>query len=136
MKNMTIWQRLNTALLILILLLLTGVGLAVWIEKARSNAVHNSDELDLRRDRIKMDVVMIGDAVRGLLLDPKNDPDRKRRADAEKDLTINLDAVQTDFAGHPNLIVAVHKLHEFVAGSLAPFEREVSEQARRDAASA
>ena len=36
MRDMTVWQRLNTALLLLLLLVLAGVGLALWVAEARS----------------------------------------------------------------------------------------------------
>ena len=45
MKDLTIWQRLNTAFWLLIVLLLAGVGLALWVASARSAEVHRSDEL-------------------------------------------------------------------------------------------
>jgi len=40
MNKMTIWQRLNIALILLILLLLVAVGLALWVEESRSAAMH------------------------------------------------------------------------------------------------
>ena len=43
MKNMTILQRLNAALLLLILLLVAGVGLALWVERTGSSAIQRTD---------------------------------------------------------------------------------------------
>ena len=56
------------------MLLLAGVGLALWVAAARSAATHRSDQLSAAKDRIAYDVVLISDTVRGLLLDPKNEP--------------------------------------------------------------
>ena len=45
MKVPTIWQRLNTAFWLLIVLLLAGVGLALWAAAARAAEAHRSDQL-------------------------------------------------------------------------------------------
>ena len=79
MKIVTIWQRLNTAFWLLIVLLLAGVGLALWAANARSAGVHRSDQLAAAKDRIAYDVVLISDTVRGLLLDPKNEAEKRRK---------------------------------------------------------
>ncbi len=55
MKDLTIWQRLNTAFWVLVVLLLAGVGLALWVASARSAAAHRSDELSAAKDRIAYD---------------------------------------------------------------------------------
>ena len=83
---MTIWQRLNTALLLLILLLLSGVGLALWVEKTRSAVDARGAELLAAKDRLELDLTTMSDAVRGFLLQARNEPERKRRRDAQADL--------------------------------------------------
>ena len=52
MKPMTIWQRLDRALLLLILLLFVAVGLAFWVALERANASQRSDQLSRDRDRV------------------------------------------------------------------------------------
>jgi methyl-accepting chemotaxis protein WspA len=136
MKQMTIWQRLNTALLLLVLLLLVGVGLAVWMEKANSSAIHLSDDLSGSRDRIYKDVTIIEDALRGLLLDPGNDPDQKRRKEAEADLATNLDSVQSMFADFPELVSAVKAVRDFTLKTLEAFQIRVGEMVKSETASA
>ena len=44
-NSMTIWQRLNTALLLLIILLVAAFALTLWVERTRENTVHLSDQL-------------------------------------------------------------------------------------------
>ena len=86
MKSITIWQRLNTAFWLLIVLLLAGVGLALWAATARSAADRRSDQLSGARGNIAYKVVLISDTVRGLLLDPKNEMEKRRKREAETDL--------------------------------------------------
>ena len=83
MKPMTIWHRLDRALLLLILLLFVAVGLAFWVALERSNASQRSDRLDRDRDRVFYDVMLMIDSLRGMSADPRNELERKRHREAE-----------------------------------------------------
>jgi hypothetical protein len=67
MKTVTIWQRINTAFWLLIVLLLAGVVLALWVARARSEGLQRSDQLGAANDRIAYKMVLLSDTVRGLL---------------------------------------------------------------------
>ncbi len=47
MKTVTIWQRLNTAFWVLVVLLLAGVALALWAASARAAADRRGQQLRL-----------------------------------------------------------------------------------------
>jgi methyl-accepting chemotaxis protein WspA len=132
MKKSTIWQRLNTALLVLILLLLAGVGLALWVAEARLEASHRSDQLSATRDRIAYDVVLISDTVRGLLLDPRNEAEKKHKHDAEQDLAVRLNSIPVGYRNRENLMAAVDSLRVFATHTLDGFNRQVLELADSD----
>src|SRR4051794_39739472 len=97
MRKMTIWRRLNASLALLILLLLIGAGLAWWVEYAGSKAALRNNELLAGAARIRLQLVQMNDALRGLLLDPRNDLDRKSSSSAENELNAVLDEMQTNF---------------------------------------
>jgi methyl-accepting chemotaxis protein len=122
MKHMTIWQRLNTALLLLILLLLVGVGLALWVEERRWTASHRSDELSATRDRVNLDVIQLSDALRGLLLDPKNETEKKRWFTAQNDLANNLDFIQKNYRTHQEVLSSMRDIRDFALGSQSPLQ--------------
>ena len=82
MKPMTIWQRLDRALLLLIFLLFVAVGLTFWVALERSNASQRSEHLSRGRDRAYYDVMLMVDALRGMSAEPKNELDRKRLREA------------------------------------------------------
>ncbi|MGD0259448.1 MAG: methyl-accepting chemotaxis protein [Verrucomicrobiota bacterium] len=136
MKTVTIWQRLNTAFWLLIVLLLAGVGLALWVAAARSAAVHRSDQLSAAKDRIAYDVVLISDTVRGLLLDPKNDSEKRRKHEAEADLASQLNFIQREFSKYPDLMHSVGNLREFTSRVLDDLHRQVLDTAESDPAGA
>src|ERR1017187_7769671 len=102
MKPVTIWQRINTAFWLLIVLLLAGVGLALWVASARSAGAHRSDQLSAAKDSIAYDVLLISDTVRGLLLDPKNEPEKRRKHEAEAELASRLTFIQREYSQYPD----------------------------------
>jgi methyl-accepting chemotaxis protein WspA len=129
---MTIGQRLNTALLLLILLLMAGTGLALWVEEARSGALHLGDELAGTRDRVYRDSIAMSDGLRGLLLDPNNETEFRHRHDAETNLLANLSKLQNDFSSRPDLTGSIRNLQDFLNKTLVPFHTRTIEMARTD----
>lgn len=133
MKNMTIWQRLNTGLVLLVLLLLVGVTLALWVNDTRGTQLQRSEQISAIKDRLHLDVILISDSLRAFLLDPKTDPERKRRVDADKDMVANVELVQKEFSQYPELLVAVRNVREFTVRTLGSFQTRLAEMAETDA---
>src|ERR1039458_8268046 len=136
MKPVTIWQRINTAFWLLIVLLLAGCGRAVWVTSARSASPHRSDQLSAAKDRIAYDVVLISDTVRGLLLDPKNEPEKRRKHEAEAELASRLTFIQREYSQYPELMRSVGNLLEFTSPTLNQFHDQVLASAESDPAGA
>jgi len=136
MKDLTIWQRRNTVFWLLIGLLMAGVVLAWWVAYACSAMAHRSDELSAAKDRIAYDVLFISDTVRGLLLDPKNAAENRRKGEAEAELASQLKLIQTEFTDYPDLMRLVRNLSEFISRARADFHRQVLDTAETDPASA
>jgi methyl-accepting chemotaxis protein len=140
MKPMTIWQRLDRALLLLILLLFVAVGLAFWVAWERSNASQRSDILSGDRDRVYYDVMLMIDSLRGMSADPKNELDRKRLRVAELELDTKLEGMQHSFKDFPDLLASVKDLSDFAretgTGTLGNFQSKVMAIADSDVAAA
>jgi methyl-accepting chemotaxis protein WspA len=87
------------------------------------------------RDRIELDVVEISEALRGLLLDPKNEQEKRRKQTAETDLSQNIEFTQAFFPGEPGLAGAVNSLKDFTlnsSGGVQTLDRKVLEMAESD----
>jgi methyl-accepting chemotaxis protein WspA len=136
MTTLTSWRRLNTAFWLLIVLVLAGVGLALWAAAAGSARVRRGDQLSEPKNSIKYDVLFISDTVRGLLLDPKNLAEKRRKSEAEADLDSQLKTIQSGFTDYPELMRSVSNLSDFTSHSLGDFHRQVLDQAETDSASA
>jgi len=136
MKIVTIWQRLNIAFWLLILLLLAGVCLALWVVNTRAAGIHYSDELAATKDRIAYDVVLISETVRGLLLDPKNEVEKRHKELVEKDLADQLRLIRTKYADDAGLMRSINNLSDFTSHTLGDFHHQVLNLAETDSASA
>jgi methyl-accepting chemotaxis protein WspA len=136
MKTVTIWQRLNTAFWLLIVLVLAGVGLALWAAAAGSARIRRGDQLSEPKNSIKYDVVLISETVRGLLLDPKNEAEKRRKHEAEADLAAQLNFIRSTFNDYPDLMHSVSNLSDFTSRTLEDFDRRVLDMAETDSASA
>lgn len=119
---MSFWQRLRTSLAVLILLLIIGSGLAWWVERTSSIIDHRSDQLENEAANVRLKLVEMGDALRGLLLDPKNLPDRKLGADAERELEHNLDALRSRYNDNERLLKSIKSVREFAGKTNAAFQ--------------
>ena len=125
MKDMTLAQRLTTALMVLSVLLVVCVGLALWIEREHSGAISRSERLSDHRDRIEYDVMLMSDTLRGLLLDPKPRADTEKKPhDPEGEILADLKQNFEDLAkvtSHTALLASAGALHDFIFGPLTNF---------------
>jgi methyl-accepting chemotaxis protein WspA len=117
MKPMTIWQRLDRALLLLISLLFIAVGLAFWVAMERSNATQRTEQLLRDRNRAYYDVMLMIEALRGRSADPRNDRERRGYQEADADLQLQLDKIQKSFKDFNELLVQIRSLSEFCHGN-------------------
>src|ERR1043166_2394631 len=149
MKNMTIWQRLNTALLLLILLLIVGVGLAVWGEKTSANVELHEAELNGVHGHVSLETVRLSEAIRALAAEPKTEREKQQtiqkdaekiQKDAEGSITNTLGKLdRKPFSDYAELQSAARKVRQFAVGTggaLATFHRKVLELADNDPAAA
>jgi methyl-accepting chemotaxis protein WspA len=133
---MTIWQRLNTAILLLILLLIIGVGLALWVEKNRAWAAHRSDHLSSVKEHLDLELTIGSDAVRGILLNGRVENEIKRQRDAENDTLGSIERLQGEFPGQTGLNGSLKNLRDFILRNLDGFQTKVIDLATNDPAAA
>lgn len=140
MKLVTIRQRLNAIVLFLTVLLLAGVGLALWMEKSRSADVQMTDQLNAARAELYYNVMRITDALRALALEPKNELEKRRHHEAEADLKSKLFYLQGVYGTFPDLLSSLKEFEEFAfgtaSGTLGNFEARVVAMSENDTANA
>jgi methyl-accepting chemotaxis protein WspA len=107
-----------------------------WVDSARSAGARRGAELSKAELRIERDLLLISDTVRGLLLDPRNDAEKRRKHDAEMDLASQFKFIQSEYAEYPNLLQSLSNLSQFTTRTNAEFHRQVLGTAESDPASA
>ncbi len=116
--NTSIWKRLNTTLAISITSLLFASGLAWWIVHTLNRSQHVSDRLKSESIRIRYDAVVISDALRSMLLAPRDarlgQLERKRVGEAVKDLKTAIDELQISFANERRITDPLARMEKFI----------------------
>jgi len=135
---MTIGRRLNTSWMLLMLgLLLVGIALAGWVEENRWRTIRHNEELLSLKDRITANLDELSDSVRGLILDPKNELEIRRRREAEANLRAILTYLQNSHADQMAVSIAARKLMDFATtGALGELQSRSIKLAETDLANA
>src|SRR5882724_6864602 len=133
MKKMTLCQRLNIALVLMILLLVGGSYVVYWTQNALSESKLRIGELSTAKAKVRLDLVDAEDAVRGYLLDPKSDTEKGRWRQASADLKGSLDHAKNAAKSQSNMVEAAASLIDFTAKKLGPFQNRVLELAETNA---
>jgi methyl-accepting chemotaxis protein len=129
MKNKTFRARLNAVQAVLALLLLIGVGLTWQAEKAHREAVQRAAQLHELRDSLGAGLMQVGDALQALLLDPKNEAERKRSRAAQGELAAVTAALEKAFAGRAKLIETARKLQALHGSIVEPADGDTASAA-------
>jgi hypothetical protein len=72
MKLTSTWQRINAALIFLVLLLMLGVGAAFWAERVLSAAQERNETLGSLADRVQLDFAQMSAGIRAVVIDPRS----------------------------------------------------------------
>ncbi len=114
--RLSLWQRLNSSLAVLIGLLLLAGGLAWW--------------------RIHSNLFRTSEAVNVLLNDPKNDTEKKLYRDTESDFSAAIKDLLASFPDQPELADALKNLQDYASRARNPFHAQVLELLDTDPAAA
>ena len=128
MKHKTITQRMSNVQALFVVVLLVGIVLSVVAEQIRAGNAKRAEQLNRAKDRIFFDLVGMSDALRGLLLDPRNETEHRHLDNTEKDLFTTMDSVHSGYAEYPDMRAGVEKLAEFIRKTLSPYYTEIHNQ--------
>lgn len=129
MSNLTIWQRLNFAMGLLILLLLIGGALAMWME--RTNARYNltAAALDNARNRVAGELSQLTAISRLVLLDLGTPEERKAQREAcEANFSRSVEQVRSVCQDYPAVLSVLKRANE-LTGGIDKFNAELMSRA-------
>jgi methyl-accepting chemotaxis protein len=128
---MSFGQRLNTALLVLVGLLLGEAGLVLWMEKARYASVQYGDFLSETKERLLSATLLSAEAVRTLSVESSNQPALKVKRDTDLEFTI-FEKDREMLAKNPKVKQTFDRLRDFVNNDLNAFLTNVLRRAETD----
>jgi methyl-accepting chemotaxis protein WspA len=135
-KNWTIIQRLRATLALLILLSLFGTLLLLGLEKRVSAIRSLGDGALIVAEQIRYDTLERSDALRALLMDPKNTLEKKRADDADADQGKIVDAVKPELGNRLELVRALDDIMDLNTRTLDPLAARIESQAETDVSAA
>ena len=135
MKTMTIWQRLHTTLVALIVLLLIGVGVAWWVENTRSKTQARSDQLMNAGDRLRRAIVHLGDCLRWRAQPDTRLEQKKRIEELKADIAATTDLIRASYSDYPSVLEAAKDLADYATKLADAFDKAVKEPVGGDAGS-
>ncbi|MEY4916134.1 MAG: hypothetical protein RL616_47 [Verrucomicrobiota bacterium] len=140
MKNRTIAQRLGITLGCLAAMFLIGLFVTLWVERRDNEAVKQIAEhkrlIAVTTGEIRYAMLQMSDAIRGMLVDPKNELERKRKLEADDNLVKQVELVKPMLADRPQLLAAIKAVGEFDEKTLNVLENKVMELITTDAKTA
>lgn len=135
MKNLSIWQRLNLAVGLMILLLLIGGALAIWMERANAQAQLQGKILEQAQERIAMDLNSLTEVSHSALLG-QLEPKGERLQQAENRLRDSLGFIRKEWGRHREMVSALDRVEDLAKRSISPFNETVVTLAKTNQAAA
>lgn len=133
--NSSIWKRLYTTLVIFITIILLAVGLAFFSQHTRARSLHISDQLHLEDTRIRYDLMVISDALRAMLIEPREpqviETEYGNIKAGMEDLKTCLQNLRDSYP-QKGIQESLEKLDKFVAFTLELHVKGVMEQLDKD----
>ncbi len=134
----SIWKRLNTTRVILIGLLLIACGLVWWMERTRSEGLHQSERHTRDTLLLQCHFLEISDAQRALLAEPRSRTDKQRLEVAERNLKDHVENLlsQPEYRQKPELQQSLSSLTNFIQLIFEPNQAALQELLQTNPAAA
>ena len=132
MKSWTIAQRLYVFFAVVMFALAGGFQLFFYASRIEVLANEQQAAIERAETSIRFNALTIGDALRGVLLDPTNQAERQRRTSADEKMARTIEQLKVTFKDQPEFLRAVESRRE----QLNKTETQILEVAASDPARA
>ncbi|MEO6003364.1 MAG: methyl-accepting chemotaxis protein [Opitutus sp.] len=108
-------------------LLVACFALTFWLDHRKSQARDQNEQLAATTARIRYDVLEMSDGMRGMLLAPDSEVERKRKFGADEDITNAVTELKPQLGDYPDVLEALTTLQKFDDENLNVKENRVIE---------
>ncbi|MEY2881003.1 MAG: methyl-accepting chemotaxis sensory transducer [Verrucomicrobiota bacterium] len=132
MKSWSIAARLYLFFAVVILALGGGFALFIRADDLDARANERNILLVTGAAALRHDMLQMSDALRGLMLEPANAGERKRKLDADAHLVKTVDSLKPLLQGQPELLKAVAAVGAFDESTLDRLENQLMDMVGKD----
>eukprot|EP01035_Chromulina_nebulosa_P053876 gene53876-73710_t len=136
MKSWSIAHRLFALFLFIVVLFAVGLGVFYRADERESDVLDQRERLLDGGATIRYEMMVMSDALRGLLLDPTHTSERDRKRSADEKFTKALDRLRPLLQDHPELQRAAQAIANFDESKLNRLETQLVEMLARDGSGA
>ncbi len=127
MKNWTIIQRLRITLGLLVASWMVGSVLLAGMEVKIAHIRGEADHALLVTQQLRYDLLELASTIRGLLLDPKNEDEARKRQEANRDLSATITEIKSEFGGRRELTKTATAIENFDVQTVGPLKARMNE---------
>ncbi len=140
MKTITIIQRLRSGFALLYLVAILGAGVVAWhgwrLAMAELGAETLRRQVGVAGERIRYATLQMGDSLRGVMLEPGSQVDRRRKREADADLARAIGELRPLLRAQTDLLRALEAVGDYDTVTLNPIEDRLMQLATDDPAKA
>ncbi len=136
MKSWSIAHRLFALFLLIVGLFAAGIAIFFWADEREAQVIEEREQMLDGGAVIRFEVMVMSDALRGVLLDPTKTAERERKRAADTRFQRTAEQLRPLLAKHPAVERAAQAMIDFDAAQLDRIENLVLEQSGRNVAEA
>ncbi len=140
MKTITLIQRLRSGFALLCLAAISGAGVVAWhgwqVAVAEVAVETLRRQVGLGAERMRYATLQKGDALRGLMLDPLSESERRAKRQADTELARAIGELRPLLQPFPDLPHLLEVIGDYDTATLNPIEERLLDAAARDPAKA
>ena len=118
-------RRFFTGLIVVLVVL--SLALTLWLNLQDTRIREHNAALTAATERIRYDMLQMSDGMRGMLLAPDSQTERKRKFDADEDIEKTVESLQAILQDDPEVAAAIGAVGEFDSKNLNVKENKVIE---------
>ncbi len=136
MKSWSIAHRLFALFIFIVVLFAVGIGVFYRADEREGEVIDQRERLLDGATEIRYEMMVMSDAIRGMLLDPAHTTERDRKRGADEAVLKTFEKMKPTMQGHPAMLRAAQAIADYDETKLERIESQLAGIVAKDAAAA